>query len=634
MSLALILMGAGIFVIMLRPISPRAAAFMPILRVLIFVFLGAGISGLHGEKEKIPPVSPGEYHLEGEVIMAEVLRGDRQRIRFRPSGLMPPDLPRGDLRLIVPADLAGLPPGARLWLKARLQPLLPKLLPGGFDFTAHARAQGYVGTGFVQEIDRREQKGSALFPRLRHAFQERLNAVMDPAEAGVASALLVGLRGGISPDLRETFRASGLSHLLAISGLHMVLFCGGVLVAVRAGLALMPVWSSRFPSLKIAAVTALPFGAIYLLMAGAPVSAVRAFGMMAMMIFALLINRRSVTLHHVALVAMLILAVDPASLYEPAFQMSFAAVFALVGGWTHLHRYSIGRPEPGLLRVVTKPLFYIGGVMMASLLASLASAPFVLHHFGVTTAWSLLGNILGMPLMAFIIMPAGAAALLLAPLGLDALPLEVMGLGIRALVHTAQYAEGLPYSRLSVTPATGLVLVLYTFSMVALIAGTVSERLVALPALVLTFVIWVFTPAPDIAFTSIYGRPHAIVMTEARSALTSRKSMGRFAQSVMLRPFPLAEAQYAPESDQSTCQFGYCLIPTSHDTTTAVIWRQQGFAEACDAADIVISHVRAERGSCDHARIIVTPTELERDGGILIRIEQNGLIVRKVNTGG
>lgn len=143
-----------------------------------------------------------------------------------------------------------------------------------------------------------------------------------------------------------------------------------------------------------------------------------------------------------------------------------------------------------------------------------------------------------MPLMAFIIMPAGAAALLLAPLGLDALPLEVMGLGIRALVHTAQYAEGLPYSRLSVTPATGLVLVLYTFSMVALIAGTVSERLVALPALVLTFVIWVFTPAPDIAFTSIYGRPHAIVMTEARSALTSRKSMGRFAQSVMLRPFP------------------------------------------------------------------------------------------------
>jgi len=565
--------------------------------------------------------------------MAEVLRGDRQRIRFRPSGLMPPDLPRGDLRLIVPADLAGLAPGARLWLKARLQPLLPKLLPGGFDFTAHAQARGYVGTGFIQEIDRHEHERPALFPRLRHGFQQRLFAVMDTVEAGVASALLVGLRGGISPDLRETFRASGLSHLLAISGLHMVLFCGGVLVAVRAGLALMPVWSSRFPSLKIAAVTALPFGAIYLLMAGAPVSAVRAFGMMAMMILALLINRRSVTLHHVAVVAMLILMVDPASLYEPAFQMSFAAVFALVGGWTQLHRYSIQRPHDGVFRLATTPLFYIAGVMMASLLASLASAPFVIHHFGVTTAWSLLGNILGMPLMAFIIMPAGASALMLAPLGLDAFPLEVMGLGIRVLVHTAQYTEGLPYSRLSVTPATGLVLVLYTFGLVALIAGARRERLLALPVLVLTLVIWVFVPTPDIAFTSIYERPHAIVMSETRSALTSRKSMSRFAQSVMLRPFPVATAQYTPENALSSCSLGYCLISTRHDTTTAIIWRQHAFADACRAADIVLSHVRLAAGRCDHARLVVTPAEIERDGGVLIRIERNGLIINKVNTG-
>ncbi len=638
LAIVCLLVAAGIFVFTVSPLSRIVSPYINAVRMLIFVFLGAGLAGLSGTDEHAKLVQSGEYTLEGTVIMAEVLRGDRQRIRFRPSQRDATGLFEGDLRLIVPRDLPQLAPGLEIRLSARLQPPLPRLLPGGFDFTAHAQGQGYKGTGFVQQIHDYDKGDGGFFAGLRYRLQQKLFARMRSDEAGVASALLVGLRGGIDPDLRESFRASGLAHLLAISGLHMVLFCGGVLVAVRAGLALMPVWSSRFPSLKIAAAVALPFGGVYLLMAGAPVSAVRAFGMMTLMILALLINRRGVTLHHVAVIAMLILAIEPQSLFDPAFQMSFAAVLALVGGWIHLHHHAISPPRAGWLRLTARPVYYTAGVMVASLLASVGSAPFVLHHFGVTTIWSLLGNILGMPLMAFIIMPAGAVALILAPLGLEALPLNLMGLGIRMLVTIAQYTETLPLSRLSVRPPPGLSLVFYTFGMVILIAGVGKLRRLSAPALCISVMVWVLTPGPDIAFTLIYGRPHAVVMTETTEALISRKTMSRFAHGVMLRQFPVAGGVYAPDSDISTCRLGYCLIPTRYNTVTAIIWRKHALGEACEEADIVLSHVRAEHvraeQGCTSPRLVVTPAQLKRDGGMFIRIRENTLVVRQVNTDG
>jgi len=633
LAIVFLLVAAGIFGFAVSPLSRIVSSYINAVRMLMFVFLGAGLAGLSATDERTKRVQPGEYTLLGTVIMAEVLRGDRQRIRFRPSQRDASGLLEGDLRLIVPRDLPQLAPGSKIKLSARLQPPLPRLLPGGFDFTAHAQGKGYTGTGFVQQIHEYEQEAGGLFAGLRFGMQQKIFAEMRSAEAGVASALLVGLRGGIDPDLRESFRASGLAHLLAISGLHMVLFCGGVLVAVRAGLALMPVWSSRFPSLKIAAAVALPFGGVYLLMAGAPVSAVRAFGMMTLMILALLINRRGVTLHHVAVIAMLILAIEPQSLFDPAFQMSFAAVLALVGGWMHLHYYAISTPRESWLRLLSRPLFYTAGVMVASLLASLGSAPFVLHHFGVTTVWSLLGNILGMPLMAFIIMPAGAVALILAPLGLETIPLKLMELGIGLLVTIAQYTEALPLSRLSVSPPPGFSLVFYTLAMVMLIAGVGKMKRLSVPVLLIAGMIWIMTPGPDIAFTTIYGRPHAVVMTASGEALTSRKTMSRFANGVMLRQFPVAGGVYAPDSDLSTCRLGYCLIPTRYNTVTAIIWRKHVFGEACEEADIVISHVRAVH-ECNSPRLVVTPMHLKRDGGMFIRIRENDLLVRQVSTDG
>ncbi len=127
--------------------------------------------------------------------------------------------------------------------------------------------------------------------------------------------------------------------------------------------------------------------------------------MLALVMLAILLSRRGMTLHHVALVAMGILILSPESLMHPAFQMSFAAVYALVTGWMLITRYRYWVQHiPWVLR-------YTGGIVMASILAAGASAPFVLYHFGTTTAWSVIANIAGMPLMGVMIIPFGAIAL-------------------------------------------------------------------------------------------------------------------------------------------------------------------------------------------------------------------------------
>ena len=370
----------------------------PIAMVMTTILLGLILQSSINPRHDIT-VAPQEREITGQVKMAEVMTKNRQRIRLHPetTGLWQSgeqDASDFDLRLITSNkpnqgdnqgdnkdSITKVKPGDVITGLARINPPLPQLLPGSFDFTAHAHQQGYAATGFIKEIKVTGQKPVSWVNRLRFYIQRQFSTHLDADQAAVASAVIIGLRAGITPELREDYRAAGLAHLLAISGLHMALFWGSVVALMRAGLALFPHFSSRYPSLKIATLAAMPFGMFYLVVSGQPISAVRAFLMLALVMLAILLSRRGMTLHHVALVAMGILIIAPQSMLHPAFQMSFAAVYALVTGWMLLTRYRY------LIQNIPWVLRYGGGIIIASILAAGASAPFVLHHFGATTVW-------------------------------------------------------------------------------------------------------------------------------------------------------------------------------------------------------------------------------------------------------
>jgi competence protein ComEC len=158
----------------------------------------------------------------------------------------------------------------------------------------------------------------------------------------------------------------------------------------------------------------------------------------------------------------------------------------------------------GLIASWPKISRYLGGIIVASVLASSASAP-----FGITTVWSVLANVVGMPLMGVVVIPFGAAALFLMPLGLEGYQLAVMGWGLDGLNLIAGYTASQPFSKIAVPPPSALVLILFTASLILPHCLSGRWRMLSLITLGAGMVAWIISPVPVAVFTSLHQRPIA-----------------------------------------------------------------------------------------------------------------------------
>lgn len=171
---------------------------------------------------------------------------------------------------------------------------------------------------------------------LRATVNARIRAALQGETGEIAAALITGERGGISEEVTQAMRDSGLAHILSISGLHMVIMAGTVFWLVRALLALVPRLALRYPIKKWAAASALAAASFYLALSGAAVPTVRSWIMMSIVLIAVMLDRPALTMRNVALAALAILIIAPESLFDPSFEMSFAAVIALVALYERL----------------------------------------------------------------------------------------------------------------------------------------------------------------------------------------------------------------------------------------------------------------------------------------------------------
>ena len=268
---------------------------------------------------------------------------------------------------------------------------------------------------------------------------------------GIAAALAVSDRRGISKPTVDALRATGLAHILAISGLHMALAAGTLYVGVRKSLALFPGLVEAWAVKKFAAVGAIMTATAYLLISGGSVSTQRAWIMLTVMLVAVLADRSALTMRNVALAAIVIILVSPSAVVGPGFQMSFAATAALISAYAAISRRNrTNSSSPGIgwagsvpvraLVFTTKALL---GLAITSLVAGLATGLFSAHHFHRVAGSGLLANLLAMPVVTLVVMPSGLLAMLTMPLGLDAWPLQIMGQGLEAVVAVANYVHNL-----------------------------------------------------------------------------------------------------------------------------------------------------------------------------------------------
>lgn len=452
------------------PAAPMASL---VASTLLLATSGALLAKLRTEHVRAPvlvrPLGPVDVRGFVELVEPRPTRGQRLTIRVTGIDQLAKEAWPYRIRVRTPTAVAGLAPGRAIRMKAKLIPPQRPLLPGGYDFARSAWFQSLGAVGFTfgrPTLDPTaapppfDLRLASRIARVRQTIGARIAATLDGQTGAVAVALITGERGGISAETNAVYKNSGLYHVLSISGLHMVIMAGTVFFATRLGLAFSPMLALRFPIKKWAAVAGLLGTLGYLLISGGAFATVRSALMIAILFLAMLLDRPAITLRNVALAAGIILAIWPESLLDAGFQMSFAAVTALVASYEGLRDTWAGAlrsPHNLFLRVASFP----AGIVLSTLVASVAVAPFAAFHFQQTQAFALVANVLAIPICNLIVMPAGLLTLLAMPLGLDSLPLWVMARGIDMMTGSAEWVAGLPGAtgHIAAIPQTAFVLI-------------------------------------------------------------------------------------------------------------------------------------------------------------------------------
>ncbi len=289
-------------------------------------------------------------------------------------------------------------------------------------------------------------------------------------------------------------RDSGLAHLLSVSGLHIAIVMGVSFAVLRFALALAPPLALRLPGKPVAALGALAVGAGYMLLTGSGVPMQRSFAMAALATLALLTGRRAISMRSLALAAAVVLLLQPAAVLGASFQMSFAAVMAIIAGWEWL-RPRLPAPERRWRRRLALAVF---GTVATSVLAGAATTPFGLHHFGRLQLYGVVANAAAVPLTSALIMPAGMAAVALMPLGLERLALAPMGWGVEGVLAVAHAVAAWPGAALPAAPIPAAALCVVAFGMAWLCLWRGRWRLLGAPLIAAGFAAGAAQRPPDI----------------------------------------------------------------------------------------------------------------------------------------
>jgi competence protein ComEC len=521
-------------------------------------------------------------------------------------------------------DPARPEPGSLIRVRALVRAPSAPVVPGGWDFQRAAFFGGLGGSGFaIGRVEVLEDAGGRPLARLRSAIEARVQAAIPGSAGAVAAALLTGRQSAIPADDMRAMRDSGLAHLLSVSGLHIGIVMG-VGFGVAAGLLrLFPQLLARMDITKPAAVAALATGALYLLLTGAPVPLQRAFVMAALVMLGLFLDRTALSLRTVAVAAAVVLVLAPQELLGPSFQMSFAAVLALVAGW------EAARPVLERLRAAPAwwriPVLWAAGLLLTSVLAAAATAPFGLHHFGRLQWFGVVANAVAVPLTSIVVMPAGMAAVALMPFGLEGLALAPMGWGVEGILWAARTVAGWPGAASSapLLPAWGAGLVALGLCWVCL--WRTGWRVLGVPVIVAGLASGAWTRAPDI----LVSADSRWVLVRTGDAVLAERGRGAsaFARDAMLRvwgegaaePLPRAGGAGAAACTPLECRIalpgGTVLLPrpqTREDRPVLDAARCAGVVLVVSAAPV--------RGGCPGVPV-VDRFSTWRDGAIALWVQ-------------
>ncbi|PCI64463.1 MAG: hypothetical protein COB37_01205 [Kordiimonadales bacterium] len=478
-----------------------------------------------------PPIMLQEQFvsLEGVVTKLEVRPNKPTRLELEVTSHTGRGALEGvkKVRLSVRTEIDGqLRVGSKAEMSAVLSRLGGPVVPGGYDFGRYAYYSGLDAQGFatsaIKKADLFESDPTTKSATWLRAFRDRLadkilNHV-DGQPGAVAVALTLGIRHHLSDETTENLRRAGLSHLLAISGLHMGLVTAFAFFTFQLLFAAVPAVALRFMPKKVAVFPAWSIAFIYLLLSGGSTASLRAFLMVSVAMLAVLTDRQVVSLRSVALAALLIVAIAPEAVLSAGFQMSFAATTGLVAFyeyWRHRKPENEGTFRAGRVR---KLLQYIGFIAMTSLIAQFAVAPFALYHFQAISLLGIIANVLVLPVISLLVMPLLLVSLVFSGLGM----LEVTGwlleLALAGVLSVAAGVADLPYSTARVTPLGdgAFAVLVFAFGVLVIFRSKAGVSLAAVAVF-----ISVVMPPPEQASVLISSSGKVVAVSDGQNMFVS-----------------------------------------------------------------------------------------------------------------
>ncbi|CAK01329.1 ComEC/Rec2 family competence protein [Bartonella tribocorum] len=574
------------------------------------------ITTLTGRIVSIEAVTKGGFRLVLDVLSTEkpILRHGLHRVRLSARYLP-----------------SGLAIGDGLYGKVKLRAFSGSVRPGGYDFSFHNYFKGIgaqgVYLGKPKKISVSQPDGILAIilqktENLRMKMTQRIRFALEGEKGSVAAALITGQRAGISSETNEALRKAGLAHILSISGLHMALLSGLVLLSIRSFLAFFPIFSSYYSSKKLAAIVAFMITAFYLLLSGLAISAQRSFVMIAVMLVAILCNRSAVTMRNFSIAGLITLAIRPHEILGPSFQMSFSATAALIAFFDWWSGRSIFRKRKivsSYVRegVINFAFLSILSTCASSFVAGSASGIYAAYHFSNTASLSIISNAFALPIISILVIPFGLIAVLAMLGGFEWLPLQIMGFGVDLVIKIAHAIKAIsPDLNPGFMPLSALVLL--SIGLVGLTFCKTPIRLFFSLFILAGFSICIMHSPVQLI---IADNMRLVGVIHDKKLYIDRYHHSKFTTSIWEKSFRLNETikptRYGPSfHGQFICDHDVCTSLLENGLKVIVL---RGEVDHCIEADILIQTFLVHNQTCHKkAKIIFTPQQLLSRGSVMM----------------
>lgn len=431
------------------------------------------------------------------LIRSRSLRTKTQQLFAPVSGLV-----QLSLREQWPPDFL---PGDELIIRCTLAKPYRFGNPGSFDYPAFlARKNIHIvgrisSSAHIHTLQYEKyplQKLRAIPEQFRVKIRDFIDKSFPSERAGIYRAILIGDRSGISKERLETFKAAGVMHIFAISGLHLSI--------VASTLFFFFYWLTRRSSFlllhasckKLALLATIPPLCAYALLAGAQTPVVRSLIMVMVFILSFCVQRQRSAFTTLSFAALLILLFNPLSLYTASFQLSFTAVAALILILPVLTQLTDSREEDTSLpvKIMSTCFHWVLAALLISIAATIGTAPLLIHFFNRFSTVGALVNLLLEPLLCLWSLPFGLMAIpfmFFAPDTAEIL-LGIGGTGITAALSISDFFSALSFSTLwFATPSIPLILCYYVC--LAFLFTSISKK-ITIPLFLLLSLLFLFPP--------------------------------------------------------------------------------------------------------------------------------------------